>query len=279
MICRLARLRPFLARTQSTPLSTAVNSEFSSYFLSRWPQLSSSIANKDDDNNNDTAVSVKTAVSVVAESFQSMGDEPYFGEPVTHEEHALQCAALAEESGYDEDIIVAALLHDIGHICAPDNAPHMNTDGGPDVGVVDHEKVGHDMLRLLGFSNFVTELVQSHVPSKRYLVSMDKEYQEGLAEDSRRSLVFQGGLMTKNELKEFDEQNKSMKDIKIKFRMWDEKGKVAGIVTPTMDYYLPMVERHLERERRGNGWYTAGGARGERDCKDSLHTENAGGTQ
>jgi predicted HD phosphohydrolase len=233
-----------VGRIRSAPLSTA-DGDFAKFVESRWPQLSKG------------TVSVDSAVSVISELFRSMGNEPYFGEPVTHQEHALQCAALAESSEYNhEDVIVAALLHDIGHICAPDDAPHMNTDGGPDVGVVDHETVGRDLLQLLGFSDFVTELVQSHVPSKRYLVSVDEEYKESLAEDSRRSLMFQGGFMTKEELKSFDEQNSSMKDIKLAFRMWDEKGKIAGVETPTMEHYLSIVERHLQRERGGESLST-----------------------
>ena len=126
-----------------------------------------------------------------------VGKANYFEEPVTHLEHALQAAHLAQTflaSNSDssaskasllesvrlpsslatvlseseaasgnaaipkEDLIISALLHDIGHICAPADAPHMNTDGGPDVGVVNHEKIGADYLRSLGFS----EQVRSH---------------------------------------------------------------------------------------------------------------------
>lgn len=74
---------------------------------------------------------------------------------------------MAQTAGFNEDVIVAAFLHDIGHICAPDDAPHMDTDGGKDVGVVDHESIGKELLQVLGFSTFVTDLVESHVPSKK----------------------------------------------------------------------------------------------------------------
>ena len=56
----------------------------------------------------------------------------------------------------------------------------MDTDGGPDVGVVDHEIVGKELLAVLGFSKFVTDLVESHVPSKRYLVSTIEEYKQAV---------------------------------------------------------------------------------------------------
>ncbi|MBY0374774.1 MAG: HD domain-containing protein, partial [Bryobacteraceae bacterium] len=40
----------------------------------------------------------------------------YFGEQVTQLEHALQSAYLAVQAGADDETILAALLHDIGHV-------------------------------------------------------------------------------------------------------------------------------------------------------------------
>ena len=205
-----------------------------------WPQLSTT-------HTPSNPVNVDIAMSIISQSFSSSGSEPYFGEPVTHEEHALQCATLAQTAGFNEDVIVAAFLHDIGHICAPDDAPHMDTDGGKDVGVVDHESIGKELLQLLGFSTFVTDLVESHVPSKRYLVSIDKEYRSGLAEDSKRSLIFQGGIMTKDEVQNY-ESDPEMLDIKTMFRTWDDEGKKENAYTPPIEHFLPMVKRHLNRE-------------------------------
>jgi hypothetical protein len=48
--------------------------------------------------------------------FKSGGEAAYFGEPVTQLEHALQCASLAEQNGAENSLIVAALLHDVGHL-------------------------------------------------------------------------------------------------------------------------------------------------------------------
>ena len=194
-----------------------------------------------------TAVDALTArerTRIVESIFERFGEEDYFGEPVSHLEHALQCAALAAEAGHDEDVVVAALLHDIGHICAPEDALHMDTDGGPDVGIVDHESIGGDFLKLLGFSQRVCLLVESHVPAKRYLVSVDREYHDGLAEDSRRSLMFQGGMMNEQEVAEFCADSE-LRDLKLEFRTWDEKGKNPGAETPPLEFFMPMVERHL----------------------------------
>lgn len=44
----------------------------------------------------------------------AMENLPYGGEPVDQLEHALQCAALARSAGGVSELVVAALLHDIG---------------------------------------------------------------------------------------------------------------------------------------------------------------------
>jgi len=239
-----ATLKALLRRTRhprQTPFSTTPPPPTTSHFLaSRWPQLAPALTSQ-------RTVPPEVAMAVIKESFEQLGKEPYFGEPVTHEEHALQCATLAEQAGMPTDVVVAAFLHDIGHICASDDAPHMNTDGGPDVGVVDHETVGRELLQVLGFSSYVTELVESHVPSKRYLVSVDKEYERNLAQDSRRSLTFQGGVMSSEEVVEFDNLSKETKALYLQFREWDEQGKQPGVDTKPIEHYYPMVERHLRR--------------------------------
>jgi predicted HD phosphohydrolase len=52
---------------------------------------------------------------------KAAGDLPDSGYQITRFEHSLQSATLAERDGQDEEMIVAALLHDIGDGIAPDN--------------------------------------------------------------------------------------------------------------------------------------------------------------
>ena len=54
-------------------------------------------------------------VAFLGDIFERCGDEEYLGEPVTMAQHMLQGATIAEQQGLGEDIIVATLLHDIGH--------------------------------------------------------------------------------------------------------------------------------------------------------------------
>ncbi len=54
-------------------------------------------------------------VAFIGDIFARRGGEEYLGEPVTMAEHMLQGATIAEQNGQSEEIIVGALLHDIGH--------------------------------------------------------------------------------------------------------------------------------------------------------------------
>ena len=61
----------------------------------------------------------------------------YGGEAVTQLEHALQCAQLALENNATDELITAALLHDIGHLL------HDLPADASDNGIDDiHEELG-----------------------------------------------------------------------------------------------------------------------------------------
>ena len=48
--------------------------------------------------------------------FQQRGETAYHGEAISQTEHALQAAASAMQEGVPDELIVAALLHDVGHL-------------------------------------------------------------------------------------------------------------------------------------------------------------------
>ena len=130
---------------------------------------------------------------VVAEVFalyERFGASDYIGEPVSQIEHMSQAAELAMAEGYDDEVVLAAFFHDIGHICQQD-AENM---GG--FGVVSHERLGADYLRRAGFSERLARLVEYHVQAKRYLTFKEPGYYQRLSEASRRTLAYQGGVMS-----------------------------------------------------------------------------------
>ena len=65
-------------------------------------------------------------VSFIGSIFDRRGDEEYLGEPVSMGQHMLQGATIAEQNGQSEEIIVGALLHDIGHFTSEFGTFTMN---------------------------------------------------------------------------------------------------------------------------------------------------------
>jgi putative nucleotidyltransferase with HDIG domain len=131
-------------------------------------------------------------VDEVFDLYQRFGHEDYIGEPVSQLEHMSQSAELALKEGYDDEVILAAFFHDIGHICVMKN--NENDMGG--YGVKSHERIGADYLRSKGFPERVARLVEYHVQAKRYLTFKYPDYYNNLSEASKQTLVFQGGVMT-----------------------------------------------------------------------------------
>ena len=46
--------------------------------------------------------------------YKKYGSNEYAGEKVTQQEHMVQAAQLARQGGFDNELILAAFLHDIG---------------------------------------------------------------------------------------------------------------------------------------------------------------------
>ncbi len=180
----------------------------------------------------------KTA-DIVLDLYRTFGNEDYIGEPVSQLEHMCQCAQLAGREGYDDEVILAAFFHDIGHLCEHIlDVSHM--DG---FGIVDHEKVGADFLAEKGFSKKITDLIQSHVAAKRYLTFVHPEYFQNLSEASKKTLKFQGGRMTEEEAIEFEKDN--LFPLYLTLRGWDDKAKEEDTPVPNLDYFRQMIIDHL----------------------------------
>lgn len=185
--------------------------------------------------------SPEEVVAYIMAMYTQYGDEDYIGEPVSQTEHMCQCALLAEEAGYGEDIILAAFFHDIGHFCEH-IMPVQQMDG---FGVVDHEKLGADFLLSHGFSETIASLVRNHVQAKRYLTYHFPAYYEQLSEASKKTLEFQGGRMNLEEAMRFESD--PLFELHILLRRWDEKAKLENQPLPAMDKYSKMMLRHLKQ--------------------------------
>ncbi|MEM7508623.1 MAG: HD domain-containing protein [Pseudomonadota bacterium] len=180
-----------------------------------------------------------TIVPFLGEIFARNAAEEYLGEPVTIAEHMLQGAQLAEEAGAPDEVIAAALLHDVGHFTHefPADAADQGIDSR-------HEEAGARVLQDF-FPTIVTDCVRCHVDAKRYLCATDPEYFGKLSEASVHSLNLQGGPMGHTEVKTFG-RNPNLTDI-LQVRIWDDIGKVPGHQTPGFEHYAPILQRVVDR--------------------------------
>ena len=157
--------------------------------------------------------------------YEQHGTADYIGEPVSQIEHMSQTAQLAMAEGFDDEVVLAAFFHDIGHLCGQGNA---NMGG---YGVVSHERLGADYLRRAGFSERMARLVEYHVQAKRYLTFSQPDYYARLSEASRRTLAYQGGVMTADEARAFEQD--PLHAISLRLRHWDELAKQMHV--PVLD--------------------------------------------
>lgn len=179
-----------------------------------------------------------TIVAFLGDIFERRGGEEYLGEPVTMAEHMLQGATLAERAGHREEIVVAALLHDIGHFTS-----EFGTFSMEDTEDKYHEEAGAQVLEAF-FPSIVTDCVRYHVAAKRYLCATRPEYFARLSDASVHSLNLQGGPMAPDEVIEF-ERNPNLKDI-VTVRYLDDAGKIEHMETPDFAHFAPMVQRVVD---------------------------------
>lgn len=176
-------------------------------------------------------------IDKIEELFKNKGASLYGGEAVTQEQHALQAAQLAEESGASPSIIAAALLHDVGHLL------HNLPDDAPDEGVDDvHEALGDRFLRRW-FGPEVSEPVRMHVDAKRYLCAVDPSYLGTLSPPSLQSLELQGGPMNPAEVSAYEEL--PFYEASLVVRRWDDLAKDPNLATPPLAHYLPFLREVL----------------------------------
>ena len=167
--------------------------------------------------------------------FDKFGSIAYSGEPVTQLEHALQSGALAESEGADEALVAASFLHDLGHLL------NLQGETPTERGIDDlHQYFALPFLRPL-FSDAVLDPIRLHVDAKRCLCAIDPEYYGKLSVDSVRSLALQGGVFSEAEAETFLAREHAQAALRL--RRWDDRAKVAGMPTPSLDHYMKVLER------------------------------------
>lgn len=183
--------------------------------------------------------SISERVEEIFSLYEKYGNRDYIGEPVSQIEHMSQAAQMAIAGGYDDEVILAAFFHDIGHIC--ESQQEKNSMNG--YGTKSHEMIGASYLKTLGFSEKVLSLIQSHVPAKRYLTFIDPAYYDNLSEASKQTLKFQGGVMKPQEAKAFESHPYFKESIQL--RKWDELAKEQDLPIIDLNIIKEKAKKHL----------------------------------
>lgn len=176
-----------------------------------------------------------TAMDELVSIYARRGAAAYLGEAVSMTEHGLQAAYFAQASQAPDALVVAALLHDIGHLLesVPDDIADWHSDAC-------HELSGSRWLAAR-FGPEVWEPVRLHVPAKRYLCATDSGYFSRLSSASVLTLKLQGGPMTPAEVAVFEAEAYRCEAVLV--RRWDDQAKIAGLRTPDFNHYRVLIDR------------------------------------
>jgi phosphonate degradation associated HDIG domain protein len=150
-------------------------------------------------------------------------------------QHALQSGALAEARGETDEGVVAALLHDVGH---------MIHDMGEDparAGLDDRHEERAAAWLSRWFTDGVVVPVALHVAAKRWLCATDPAYFGTLSSDSVRSLALQGGPMDATEVAAFERTPGF--EAAVRLRLIDDLAKDPAATPPPFEHFLPAIDR------------------------------------
>ncbi len=203
--------------------------------------------------------SIREISDEIIQLFQEKGQYQYGGESVNQLEHALQSAAHAQKMKLSEELVIAALLHDLGHLLDHDfesssefeNDSENHTDGQVRENNDLSEDHQHEILGDRYLQNYfgpeLTEPVRLHVAAKRFLCTKDESYYQKLSHASILSLKLQGGKMSDGEMETFLKNPYAQSALQI--RACDDEAKVIGKLIPPLEAYRPLLEKVIAKYR------------------------------
>jgi predicted HD phosphohydrolase len=178
-----------------------------------------------------------TIIDFILDLFARRGAEAYMGEKVSMAQHMEQSAACAVAGGASDELVIASLLHDIGHFVG--DFPIEALENGIDNL---HADAGAHFLEPF-YPASVTEPIRLHVAAKKYLCAVDENYMSCLSDASINSLRVQGGPMSQPEVEEFESNPHYLAAVDV--RKYDDDGKVAGLDIKPVESYRDKLESLL----------------------------------
>jgi phosphonate degradation associated HDIG domain protein len=177
-------------------------------------------------------------IDEIFETYDRLGQRSY-GEDVTQLAHMLQAAHFAATDHAPDELVAAALLHDVGHFIeeAGDAAELSGIDAR-------HEVHGAAYLARI-FPTAVTAPIALHVAAKRYLCAVEPGYLDGLSDASRLSLSLQGCAFTPDEVRAFEARPYFSEAVRL--RRYDDLAKQPELDVAGLETYRPLLQRLARR--------------------------------
>jgi predicted HD phosphohydrolase len=174
------------------------------------------------------SVNALDETAAVLSSLRGVWDE----EAVDELDHALQSAARAIDDGADDELVLAAALHDLAHSATIDASA-----------AAPHDATAREWLTPR-FAERVGWLAGAHVAAKRYLVATDPDYASTLTQTSIDSLDVQGGAGVDAAL-----VGHPWWPDALRLRRYDDAAKDPAARGVTIDDVLVVAERVLRQRQ------------------------------
>lgn len=188
-----------------------------------------------------SVLKTENIVNEIFAVYENYGNRNSSGELASHLEQSAYAASLAEEEGFEDEVILAAFFHDIGY--ASPNDETVNSFNN--INLVDTERSGANYLRELGFSERLATMVESDVRAKRFLASKYPEYYDQLSDEGKKLLEYQGGRMNKEEIAKFELDPDA--EVFVRLRYWNDKARKIKKYTRNMAHYKLLAVSHLNK--------------------------------
>ena len=171
-------------------------------------------------------------IDEITRLYHVYGTGSHDAQGVSHLQHALQCAQLAEEAGSPKELVTAALLHDLGSLLAAyaERLPVQADDGQQLVAV----RFLHGL-----FPDAVLEPIRLHMDARRYCAAVDHDYWAYMASDSRHRLELQGGPFSAEQARQFPSQPFAWDAIAV--CRWNEMACNPFARPPAWSHFLPAL--------------------------------------
>lgn len=145
---------------------------------------------------------------------------------ISHRAHAAHTASLARHAGATDELVVTALLHDVGQL----------VDAAADA----HEVVGASLVARL-FAPIVSNTIALHGDAKRWRSAVDCGYVETLAASSLLAVARHGGPLEPAGCERFEADPYSL--MAIHLSRWDDAAHRNPDGNASFDQFVPLLHR------------------------------------